>query len=61
MHQVAPSASAASMSSTTGSALVVDVDQLDGVARLGLGAGDDDRDGLTDVVDLVDGDRRVPG
>jgi hypothetical protein len=41
--------------------VVVDVDQLDRVLRGGLAAGHDHRDGLTDVVDLLDGDEGVPG
>ena len=41
--------------------LVVDVDEFDRVLRGGLAAGDDHRHGLADVVDLLDGHRRVPG
>jgi hypothetical protein len=44
-----------------GQQVVVDVDELDGVLGGDLAAGDDHRDGLTDVVDLVHGDRGVPG
>ena len=56
---VAPSASAASMSSTGSSGVVVDLDELGGVLGLGRAAGDDDGDDLAGEVDLVDGDRDV--
>ena len=55
----APSLIASSMSSDRRQRLVLDVDALERVLRGGLGAGGDDGDGLADVVDLVDGQRRA--
>ncbi len=40
--------------------VVVDVDQLGGIHRLGAGLGDDEGDGVADVADLVDREGRAP-
>ena len=45
--------------------LVIDLDRFGGVARLAQGLGDDERDGLTDIANLLDRQQRtrcvVPG
>ena len=57
----ASSASASSMSTDHRQVVVVDVDQLGGVHRLGPGLGDDEGDRVADVADLVDGQGGAAG
>jgi hypothetical protein len=55
----APGASASFASVTTGrQRLVVDLDRFGGIARLAQGLGDDKRDRLADITDLLDRQER---